>query len=95
MSAAFMVQNLGLRHPDMFTRKLAVNVVLLASRLELDPQTAYDHVVALANIADRFLYRLELVGSYFGALSLLGSAAEVNLEPHLPRPVPSTLLWGT
>ena len=42
--AAFMCSNLGLRHPDEQTKRLAVVIVLLASELDPDANQSYQHL---------------------------------------------------
>ena len=51
--AAFMVQNLGLRHPCNTTKKMAVNIVLIASKQEVPPQRAYDLLHGFADFMDQ------------------------------------------
>ena len=51
--AAFMVQNLGLRHPCNTTKKMAINIVLIASKQEVPPQRAYDLLHDFGNYMDQ------------------------------------------
>ena len=51
--AAFMVQNLGLRHPCNTTKKIAINIVLIASKQEVPPQRAYDLLHDFGNYMDQ------------------------------------------
>ena len=51
--AEFMVKNLGMRYPDNATRKLALSIVVLASKRELEPQDFYDHLHLLSGFIER------------------------------------------
>jgi len=53
MFAAFLVQNLGLRHPDENTKRMAVVITHTASKMDPDPQSAYDHVHDFAEYMDQ------------------------------------------
>ena len=53
LMAAFFMTNLGLRHPCEQTKKLAVIIVLEASNVNVDPQSAYDYVVDLGKYVEQ------------------------------------------
>ena len=48
-----MLTNLGIRHPDTDTKKLALVILLVASKLEPDPDACYWHLQDSIAIFDR------------------------------------------
>ena len=50
--ATFLVNNLGLRHPDERTKKLCVCIVHLAGNMEVHPESAYDHIRDFSDAMD-------------------------------------------
>ena len=51
--AVFMLNNLGLHHPDTETKRLAIVVILIASNIECGPQQCYDHFHEFGRIMDQ------------------------------------------
>ena len=52
MFASFYCQNLGLRHPDAQTKKLAVVSILIAKKIEASPMDVYRYIQEFGEIMD-------------------------------------------